>query len=482
MLSILPTVRQWTNFDTYFKMAYPMKFHSILWPLGLVLLAFVSCVEPEDPIEYLPTTAPVAQLSNDIVWEWSELYLLIERDLPGFRPAPTCRALAYINMGAYETAIPGMDKYRSLTNVIDNFPGTTLQYDTNQIDWAIALNAYYARTFTFFLYNANAGQRSDIERLELSQYNRLSENVPQGIVDASVNWGQKVANTIINYSETDQEGASQVHVGRPTDYFPPVGDGLWVPTLPDQSAALFPYWGKVRAFAANPSDLTSLPPSYAYSTDPNSDWYKDNLEVANTVKNMTNENRWIAEFWSDDLTGLTFSPPARVLAIANQVIKLEKTNLEETLEMYCRIGIALNDASVGCWKSKYIYNTERPETFIRKYIDPDFKPILGEAIGQPGLTPSFPGYPSGHSTFAGVCWRVLEHYFGAPYEFTDHCHYGRTEFAGYPRTFTSWKALAEEDAYSRIPLGVHIRMDCSEGLRLGNQIAVKALDLDLQKQ
>jgi hypothetical protein len=76
---------------------------------------------------------------------------------------------------------------------------------------------------------------------------------------------------------------------------------------------------------------------------------------------------------------------------------------------------------------------------------------------------------------------VFEHFFGADNEFTDHCHYGRTEFNGYPRTFTSWKQMAEEDAFSRIPLGVHIRMDCTEGLRLGNAIAVKALDLDLSK-
>lgn len=75
----------------------------------------------------------------------------------------------------------------------------------------------------------------------------------------------------------------------------------------------------------------------------------------------------------------------------------------------------------------------------------------------------------------------MEHFFGAQYEFTDQCHYGRTEFNGYPRTFSSWKELAEEDAYSRIPLGVHIRQDCSEGLRLGNVIAVKALDLELEK-
>ena len=100
-------------------------------------------------------------------------------------------------------------------------------------------------------------------------------------------------------------------------------------------------------------------------------------------------------------------------------------------------------------------------TYIRQNIDANFSPILGEAIAQPGLTPSFPGYPSGHSTFAGVSWRILEHFFGAQYEFTDLCHKDRAEFDGYPRTFTSWKEMAEENAFSRIPLGVHIRMDCT---------------------
>jgi hypothetical protein len=481
MFSLLPTARQRFNFVVCFKVYHPMKFHLRLWPLALVLFAFVSCVEQEDPIEYLPSTSAVSAQSNDVVWEWSELYLTIERDLQGFRPAPTCRALAYINMGAYETAVPGMSTFKSLSEVISGFPTTSLEYEPSQIDWAIAVNAYYARAFSFFLYNATEEHLNDIRRIETQQLADLSRDVPQGIVNASIEWGQKVANTMISYSETDTEGASQVRVGRPSDYFPPVGDGLWVPTLPDLSSALFPYWGKVRVFAANESDLLSPPPAFEYNTNPTSRWYKDNQEVADAVNNMTDENRWIAEFWSDDLTGLTFSPPARIIAIANQVIKLEKMNLEQTLHFYCKLGIGLNDASVGAWKSKYTYNTERPETFIRKYIDPDFKPILGEAIGNPGLTPSFPGYPSGHSTFAGVCEVLFDNFFGAQYEFTDHCHFGRTEFAGYPRTYTTWKELAEEDAYSRIPLGVHIRLDCSEGLRLGQAIASKAVNLNLEK-
>jgi len=456
-----------------------MKFHLRPWPLALLLLVFAACSDIEEANEVLQYTDSPANISNDITWKWAELYLNIERDLAGFRPAPTCRALGYIHMGAYETAVPAMENYRSLSYVIDDFNPPVLYYDIAKINWPIALNAYYARVHRFFFFNANSQQIFQINSLEAEQLAELSENVPAGIVENSIQWGQSVANFIMAYAESDQEGSNQSRIAIPNDYFPPVGQGLWVPT--DQTGAMFPYWGRVRTFAAKNNDLVSIPPPYAYSADPSSSYYKDHLEVANTVNNMTEENHWIAEFWSDDLTGMTFSPPARIFAIANQVISKEKLNLEETLHLYCRLGIATNDAAVAAWKSKYIYNIERPQTYIRKYIDPDFKPILGEAIGKPGITPAFPGYPSGHSTFAGVGLRILEHFFGENYEITDNCHYGRSEFRGYPRTYTSWRQMMEEDAYSRIPLGVHIRMDCSEGLRLGNVVAVRALSLDLQK-
>ena len=458
-----------------------MKFHLRHWPVACLLVILSACSDIEDTHEVLVTTPSPSQESNSIIWKWTEAYLGIEKDLPGFRPAPTCRALGYIHMGGYETVVPGMEKYRSLSYVIDDFNPPVLNYSPDKINWQIALNAYYARVHRFFLFNANQQQVFQIQSLESELLSTLRQGVPDGIVENSIEWGQDVADAIMAYSETDQEGTRQVRIPIPNDYFPPVGDGLWKPTTPDLTRAMFPYWGSVRTFAAFNNDLLSVPPVHQYSIDPSSGYYQDHVEVANTVNNMTEENHWIAEFWSDDLTGMTFSPPARIFAIANQIISKENFNLEETLHLYCRLGIAINDAAVAAWKSKYVYNIERPETYIRKFIDPNFRPILGEAIGVPGLTPAFPGYPSGHSTFSGVGLRIFEHFFGTDYEFTDVCHLGRNEFRGYPRTFNTWKEMFEENAYSRIPLGVHIRMDCSEGLRLGNVVAVRALSLDLQK-
>ena len=67
----------------------------------------------------------------------------------------------------------------------------------------------------------------------------------------------------------------------------------------------------------------------------------------------------------------------------------------------------------------------------------------------------------------GAAAEALGSVFGYAYAMTDYCHKGRTEFEGTPRAFDSFKEMADENGISRVPLGVHFRMDCQEGVRLG---------------
>jgi hypothetical protein len=64
---------------------------------------------------------------------------------------------------------------------------------------------------------------------------------------------------------------------------------------------------------------------------------------------------------------------------------------------------------------------------------------------------------------------------------TDDSHKGRTEFVSKARTYTNFAELGVEDAYSRLPLGVHFRMDCDEGLRLGYLAALRVTQLPWKK-
>jgi hypothetical protein len=201
--------------------------------------------------------------------------------------------------------------------------------------------------------------------------------------------------------------------------------------------------------------------------------YHDN----NNAREEAGEQLWIAEFWSDDVEGLMMSPPARQFAIANQLIEQYELSLEETLTMYVKLGFALNDAAVAAWKYKYDYMVMRPNVFIHEFMDADFQTNLYRLVFWPN--PSFPGYPSGHSTFASAAGGVFINTFGNATNFTDRTHEGRTEFQSAPRTFTSFEDMAAENAFSRIPLGVHIRMDCAEGLRLGYEISDAINNMDM---
>ena len=81
---------------------------------------------------------------------------------------------------------------------------------------------------------------------------------------------------------------------------------------------------------------------------------------------------------------------------------------------------------------------------------------------------------------SGALLRIYERAL-VTWTFTDHTHDGRQEFLGSARSWQSLSEMAEENAFSRIPLGVHIRMDCTEGLRLGYEISDAVNQLSLKK-
>ena len=424
-----------------------------------------------------------AQLStnNEVVQDWTELLLEIERDAAGMRPNATARALAYIYLASYETAVPGMHNKKSNTERLQGLEiDRQHKKGKGRINWEIALNKAFATTLDHFLINVPNSAKTQIEDLEDSLEDELSENISNQEVDKSKEWGEYVANQVIAYSQTDLSAEAQILEPQPYSYEPPTGDGYWTYSA-DAERAWFPYWEEVRTFVISSDETSSIPPT-PYSTSPNSTYYEQMQEVYtvnNEAKAADGEQLWIAEFWSDDVEGLTFSPPARQYSIANQLTKQYDLNLKETLELYLRLGFALNDAAVSTWADKYEYMVMRPNVFIHEHMDADFQTNLYQFIYWPN--PSFPSYPSGHSCFASAAGGVFIDFFGNTTNFTDTSHEGRTEFKSDPRSFNSFEDLASENAYSRIPLGVHMRMDCKEGLRLGYEISDAVNDLDLDK-
>ncbi|GAB4000324.1 hypothetical protein GCM10028807_52960 [Spirosoma daeguense] len=439
---------------------------SVVYTLALFLGLLLGCQTPKETVA--PKTT-VFTIESSVANQWMNLFLEIERYAPGYRPPVAARALAYITLAGYESVVPGSANYQSITSTLAGLKVPKADA-SKSYRWDVAANeAYYEMMKGFFPHVADA-DKAKIEKL----HTELNSKV--GIIEEqerSVKFGKDMATAMLAYAKTDAAGDQAYLRNHPTDYVAPTGVGKWQPTSPDFTRALLPYWGKVRTFVANESDRLAKAP-LAYSTNAKSTLFAQGLEIYSATTPITKEQQWIGEFWSDDIYKLTFEPAGRWLAIAKQVIEKEKVPLDKAVYTYAKIGIGLSDIGVACWNSKYVYNIERPITYIRRTIDPTWHTKLNNPIAiLEGITPPFPSYPSGHSCFGAVAAEVLTDIYGANYAMTDRCHEGRTEFKGSPRTFNNFYEMAQENAYSRVVLGVHYRMDCEEGLRMGYAIGRK---------
>jgi len=429
-----------------------------------------------------PVEKGVKSYDHEIATKWNLLFLEVERYASGFRPGPAPRSLGYMGFAAFEACVPGMPDYNSLAPL---YGGLTIPAaDAGDYHWPTVVNAVYGYLMPRFLGGVTNDLKQKMATLESQYEAKYQAEIAPDVFARSKKRGQDVATAVWEWSKTDLFGHDA--------YKDPFGDydwqahytsvGDWVPTTPGPGKGMFPFWGKVRVWALPEAEKICRQP-LPYSEATNSALYAQAIEVyAQNTPSQSYQAEWVGEFWSDDLTNLTFSPPPRWIAIANQVLDNENSDLETALEAYAKIGMAINDAGVGCWNSKYYYNVERPQTYINRLIDPNWKTSLDNPLtGENSVTPSFPAYPSGHATFGAAGAEALASVFGYSYSMTDRCHEGRTEFVGTPRTFGSFFEMAQENGWSRVPLGVHFRMDSEEGVRYGTAIGRHVNNLPWKK-
>jgi hypothetical protein len=463
-----------------------MKLQSkLLLSLGIfALLVLASCSKTEVPEG---GNTLMKSMDNEVYHQWNSVFMEIERYAAFYRPGPAPRALAYMGYSAYEACLGGMPDYRTLQHRLGITDMPAVQ--TN-LYWPAVINASYAYLMTKFFENVsfrdkagNSLDRNQFLRLITVKERDLREQYRLKTVESVLNnseaHGKDVAAAIWRFASSDPVGHN-AHLNPFPSENNAVNECDWVPTdLNVTTKGMYPQWGSARTFAINRTDMDALKPPMSCSTDPNSVMYtqaKEMMAYANEARNNpAGEMECIAEFWSDDRVGWTFSPAPRFVAIADQIVRIEKFNLETTCVLYAQLGMALNDASVNAWYNKYKYNLQRPITYIHKYIDPNF------TIPWLGFTPPFPAYPSGHSTFGYAGVGILEFFVGPNYSFTDHCHALRTDFCGTPRSFNNLRDLAYENAFSRLPLGVHWRADMESGNFCGLLSAKRVRELPWKK-
>ena len=474
---------------------------SLLLAAIVGMLAVQSCGDVRTPLPAADRLDTAHYQDGNVFVKWNELFMEIDRYAAGYRPGPAPRALGYMGYAAYEAILPGIPENNSLANLYVGLSIPAAENDV-QYHWSAMVNECYftmMERYFFHMQNDQAQLFGRIKLLRNTLREQYKSTTSAEVLDRSEARGKAVGLAVYEWSATDLASHNGFLNPQPLTYTPPAGPGKWQPTYPDFSRAMFPYWGKARVFAIKETDKLAQPP-IPYSENKESLFYNQAEEVFLRVQNIKSngpgayEDRWLGEFWSDDILKETFSPPTRLVAIANQVVTKERTDLATCAELFAKLGMAMNDCGVAIWHSKYVYNVERPVSYIRRVVKQEypeaanFTSILdNDPAGFKGVTPAFPAYPSGHSGFGATGGKILSSFFEfnskhpGTYSFVDNCHKDRAEFNGTPRSFTSFRQMAEEDAMSRIPLGVHFRMDCTEGIRMGEVAAQRVLDLPWKK-
>ncbi len=438
------------------------------WFFGLTLLmalcAFIALASKSN--------REIQSTTGHLIGDWYRHMLHAETHTEGYRGPVVARMYGYVGLAAYESAVPFLDEgYQSLSGLFGNAYSLPVPEVGPDYYLPAVLNACYAAILDSFFMTASSDISQERQVLEQQWEEKFRMEIDPDVLKNSRIFGQQVATVIYTWSSSDRLGHKAYLTNYDECYDIPPGEGHWQPCPAFPMPPLLPHWGQVRPFLISPSHYLAKPlPSF--SREAGSIYHDQAIEVFNLQAQWSGENQWIAEYWSDDHPGLTFSPVGRWISIANQVVERENPSPTHLLETYLRMGLALHDAVVACWYSKYHYLLERPETFVREVIDADWAPHHH--------TPPFPSYPSGHSMIGMAAAEVLTSMFGDQYSMTDNSHMGRTEFKGTPRHYSSFADMARESAYSRILLGVHFRLDCEEGLSLGKLIGDEIANLPLR--
>jgi membrane-associated phospholipid phosphatase len=403
------------------------------------------------------------EYDGQIAFAWFNLQLKLVRETPGYTPPVASRAFGYTGITLYEAVVAGVPEYQSLVGQLNELTELPQPESDAVYHWGIVANSALAEISRLLFATATEKNLAAIEELYQTSATEFEGTVDADVLERSAEYGQAIANAIFTWSMTDG-GHEGYRTNFPTDYAAPTGDGLWIPTPRSNGeplSAMQPYWGENRPFVleSGAACMPDAPPEF--SEEPESAFYVEAQEVYATSQTLTEDQRVIALFWADD-PGQTATPPGHSISILTQVLQQEAASLALAAEAYARMGIAVADAFIGCWNTKFVYNLARPVTVIQEWMQPDWMPMVN--------TPPFPEFPSGHSVQTAAAAVVLADLFGDEYTFTDHTHDERDMAA---RTFTSFSAMAEETAMSRLYAGIHYRSAIALGLEQGRCIGAQ---------
>ena len=203
---------------------------------------------------------------------------------------------------------------------------------------------------------------------------------------------------------------------------------------------MLPFFGNVRPFLFDSLTTIALRAPAPPSTS-SEQMKQETQEVLDEVNSNNRDHLAIVQFWADGAG--TYTPPGHWNTIASEDFLQQNFSEVRWARNFALLNMALMDAGIVCWNTKYYYFNPRPST-------------MNSAIKSLTGIPNFPSYISGHSTFSGAACAILSHII--------------------PARAKDYEAMANEASMSRLYGGLHYRSDCETGLTVGTSVGKYAVE------
>jgi membrane-associated phospholipid phosphatase len=333
-------------------------------------------------------------------------------------PPYSSRAYGYVSVAMYDAAV-------AAAHWREHYGGST--YPDSHAAIAGAASRVLA-----YLFPEQPAQRLDADADQAARFAVTSEeNSPAGAV-AGLELGREVASRVIASAKRD--GLTTPWNGER----PPLTPAYWAPPPGSAARPVQPMAGTWRTWViGSPTPFRApLPPRYG-----SPEFDRGVRTVIEAKERLTEEQRRAALFWAG---GEGTALPAGIWeGVIIEYLRDRDLSLEEETRVFALASVAMADAGVASWDSKYHYWYPRPENAIRDSgSDPNWKPLIP--------TPFFPAYTSGHATYSAAVAEVLSYLF--------------------PEEADEWRRKAREAADARIWGGIHWPWDSEAGLAAGRKI------------
>ena len=379
-----------------------------------------------------------AQVRTDVVTDWN-LTMLQAAAAAGLNPQRQQRVAAMVQAAVHDAVNSVTPRYEAYAVRVSLSAGASIE--------AAAVQAAYGVLIRLL--------PTQVVMLGAARSASLSKILDGAVKDAGLSVGEAVAGRIVLLRSTDGSGVTGTYTFGS-------GPGEYQRTPPTFGDPSVPAWPFVTPFVLKRGDQfrTEGPPSLT-----SDEWAAD-----------FNETKRLGRIDSSERTpeqttiALCDAEPSLPMwnRVARDVSAERNAGLIEKARLFALLNLAMADANLACWDSKYTYRFWRPVTAIRAAdtdgnastdADPDWTPL------RP--TPLHPEYPSAHACVSNSAAKVLTGFFGNDVPFsttTSTCP------AGVVRSYDNFQAMADEIGDSRIYIGFHFRTAVRHGANLGRQV------------